>query len=95
MKDRSREGKSREVLFRHDAAFRLGVRVEFCLNREPLLRDGVTDEFHNDFPTLQRHRSPVGCNVTEHAVFDLVPFARSRGIVRDPDLEPCLIGELL
>ena len=95
MKGRTREGESSEFLFRNYTAFRISVRVEFRLNREPLLRGGMTDEVHDDFPALQRHRPLVGSDMAEHAVFNLVPFARPRGIVRDPDPELCLIGELL
>ena len=95
MKCRTREGKSREFLLRYYAAFLISVGVEFRPNREALRRGGVTDEFHDDFPALQRHRPPVGSDMAEHAVFNLVPFARPRGIVRDPYPEPCLIGELL
>jgi len=56
---------------------------------------GVADEFDDDFPCFQRHGAPVLGDVAEHAVFDLIPFTRSRRVVRDGDGEARFISELL
>ena len=95
MKCLPRECESSEFLLRYHAAFLVGVGVEFRLNREPFLGCRVTDEFHDDFPALQRNRPPVGGDVTEHPVFNLVPLARPGRIVGDGDLELRLIRKLL
>ena len=95
MKLLTRECESSEFLLRDHAAFRIGLGVEFRLNRKAFLRGGVAEEFHDDLPARQRHGSPVGGDVAEHPVFDLVPLARPGRIVGDRDQEMRLIRQLL
>ena len=89
------ERECRELLLRHDSSFHVGIRVEFSMDCESFFRRCVRDELNDDFPTHERHRSPVCRDVAEHPMFDLVPLARARRVVRDGDRETCLIREFL
>src|SRR5260370_42349497 len=53
------------------------------------------DRFNYDLQGLQRRALPIAGNVAKHPMFDLVPFARSRGIVVDFDDQTRLVTPLL
>src|SRR5579871_3148658 len=54
-----------------------------------------TNEVDHDFIRLQRLALPVAGDVTEQAVFDLIPFAGARRKMADLDLEPGFVTQLL
>src|SRR5919108_2291130 len=58
-----------------------GIRtsVQRCLDTQALRRRGGANEADDHLPTLQRLATPVGGDVAEHAVLNLVPLARARG----------------
>ena len=60
-----------------DAGF-ICVLVELRLDLETLPRCGASDQVHHHLSTDKGTASPVGRDVTEHAMLDLVPLARSR-----------------
>jgi len=73
----------------------VAIGVEFAANREAVLRGGCRDQLDNRRPARQGLAAPILCNVTEQAVFDLVPFRRAGRIVADDDGQTRLVGELL
>src|SRR5260370_9539197 len=66
---------------------RMDFQSRFCGRR--------ADRFNHDFQGLQRRPLPVPRNVAEHPMLDLVPLARSRRILADPDAQPRLAGPFL
>ena len=74
-----------------------GIRpsVQRCLDTQALRCRSGANEAHDHLPTLQRLATPVGGDVAEHAVLNLVPLARARGQMADTDAQTARIGETL
>ena len=60
--------------------------IERRLNPQSFGARRIADQVHHHFATGQRPSAPVGRNVTEHAVLDLVPFAGAGRKVTDVNL---------
>jgi hypothetical protein len=69
--------------------------VQSSLDTQSLRCRGGANEADDDLPAHQRLATPVGRDVAEHAVLDLVPLARARGQVADTDAQTAVIGEAL
>ena len=70
--------KRRHFLVCHfDSGF-ISILLKACLDLEALMRGGGPNQVDHDFPAEQGTSPPVGRDMTEHAVLDLFPFARSR-----------------
>ena len=69
--------KRRHFLVCHfDSGF-ISVLIKACLDLEALMRGGGPNQVNHDFPAEQGASPPVGRDMTEHAVLNLVPLARS------------------
>ena len=64
-------------------AFGVEVRIQFGADGQAVLGGGGADEITDDLMADQWLPPPVHADVAEHAVFDLVPFARTRREVAD------------
>ena len=64
---------------------RVAPCVEFSVNLQSLRRGGVGDQLDDYLVTDKRTTSPVLCDVAEHPMFDLVPFARAGRKMADFD----------
>jgi hypothetical protein len=62
---------------------------------QPRRRRGPPDEADDDGQTDQRLSTPVGGDVREHPVFDLVPLAAAGWEMANGDRHPCPGGERL
>ena len=71
------------------------TRVEFRLNSQPLFCGRIRNQVDNHFMTGERSASPVNTDVTEHAMFNLVPFARPRWKMADGNAQANVIREAL
>src|SRR5512132_3198851 len=69
--------------------------VQCSLDTQSLSRRGGANETDDDLPALQRLPTPVGSDVAEHPVLDLVPLARTRGQVAHTDAQATLLSEAL
>ena len=54
---------------------------------------GGADEFHDHFLADEWLAAPVGTDLSEHTVFDLVPLAGAGGEVADRDAQTAFVGE--
>ena len=70
-------------------------RVQRCLDTQTLRCRRVAPDGAHDNLHLQRLATPVGGDVAEHAVLNLVPLARARGQMADTDVQTARIGETL
>ena len=73
----------------------VNVLVESGLDLQALPGRGSGDQVHHHFPADQGTPSPVGRDVAEHPVLDLVPLARSRREVAHLDREGEVVGQFL
>ena len=64
-------------------AFWVEVRIQFGADGQAIFGGGAADEIDDNFMADQRLPPPVHADVAEHAVLDLVPFARTRREVAD------------
>jgi hypothetical protein len=69
--------------------------VQSRLDSQALCCRGRAHETDHHLPALQRLATPVGGDVAEHAVLDLVPLTRARGQMTDADAQTALIGKAL
>ena len=75
----------------------LGVRslVDLGPHSQARLGSGRGDEVHNRHQARQRAPTPVGADVREEPVLDLVPLAGPRREVADGDGQPRGVGQPL
>ena len=66
-------------------ARRVRVFIKDGLDMQPLGGGCASDQIDHHLPTDQRPTSPVGGDMAEHAMFNLVPFAGAWGEVTDLD----------
>src|SRR6266487_1908412 len=83
------------LLIRYLAPRRIAVGVELALDRQPGLRGGRRDQFHDDGVIHQRLATPVLADPGEEAMLNLVPFARSRRQMADGDRQADFIRQVL
>ena len=95
MKSRWLNGQGGHFVIRHPDPGLIAVPIESCLDFQSLPGRGAYDQIHHDFPTDQGTSSPVGRDVAEHSVLDLVPLARSRRNMAHLDRNREFIGQLL
>ena len=76
-------------------ALLISVLIEFCADSKSLPGSCVADQIDNDGATDERLSTPVLSDVTEHPMFNLVPFARSGGEMANRNLETEIVRELL
>jgi hypothetical protein len=95
MKRVAHNGKSGKFLVGDFDSLRVGVFIEASLDAQSLSGGGAADQVNDDLPADQRAPSPVGGNVAEHAVLDLVPLAGAGREMTDLDRQPQLVGEFL
>src|SRR6266511_5156451 len=76
-------------------ALRILASVQRRLDPQARRGVGVADEADDHLEAFQRLATPVGGDVAEHAVLDLVPLARARRQVADAHVEAALVGEAL
>ena len=70
-----------EFRIRDFDAYRGRVFVQFGRDRSASASLGVPDKIDDDSPTHERFATPVLCDVTQHTMLNLVPFAGARGQV--------------
>ena len=73
----------------------VSVLVEAGPDFQALPGRGSGDQVHHHFPADQGTPSPVGRDVAEHPVLDLVPVARSRWKVAHLDRKGEIVGQFL
>ena len=76
-------------------AFGVGSFVQFGLNSQSSACSRTDNQLDQDFMADQGAPSPVHADIRKQTMFNLVPFARSRGKMADRDREPRLVGQLL
>ena len=76
-------------------AERILPRIQGRLNLQSLSRGGMTDETDDDFMALERFATPVGGDVTEQAMLDLIPLTRPWRQMTDTDSKLAVVGEAL
>ena len=69
--------------------------IEPTVNLQPFFSASGTHEIHHHFVGFQRNAPPIPRDVTEQAMFDLVPFARTRWGVTNFDDHSRLVGQPL
>jgi hypothetical protein len=79
-----------ELLVAHFDSGLILIRVQDCLDFEPVARPGAANQINDG-----RLPSPVQTDKRKEPVLDLVPLAGSRRIVPDRDRYPDLIPHLL
>src|SRR5947207_3178905 len=94
-----------EVIAFQGKAFHLGfgdfnssgvlLLIKARLDAQALLSSGASNELDNRLKAGQWAAPPVLRDVTEEAVFDLVPLARSRWEVADANAQSRFVGKLL
>ena len=77
------------------AAFRILSLIQPCVNFQAFRGPGRSNQIHDDLMRFQGDALPVARDVTEQAMFDLVPLACARGKMTDLDNQPRAIGESL
>ena len=75
MKFRWLNGQGGHLVIRHPDPSLIAVLVKARLDFQALPGRGACDQINHDFPTDQWTSSPVGRDVAEHSVLDLVPLA--------------------
>jgi hypothetical protein len=60
---------------------------------QPFFGGGMRNQFNDGFQRRERFGTPIHGNEGKEAVFDLVPLARRRGIMRHGDREMFFIGQ--
>lgn len=73
----------------------IGSCIQDGMNTQIGLRRGLRDQIGDDCVTYQGTTTPVLGNMIEHAVLDLVPFARARWQMTDGDVQSRFIGQPL
>jgi len=68
----------REFLIGHLDTRWVGILIQSRLNAQSRLGSGATDQLDHHFSAEQGTPPPVGSDVTEHPMFNLVPLAGSR-----------------
>src|SRR2546425_4420170 len=76
-------------------AFRVGAAIELTAHAQPGRGAGGADEIDDHRETHERLAAPVGADVREESVLDLVPLAGPRRKVTDGDRQPRTIGQPL
>jgi hypothetical protein len=89
------ERKRLRLRLRDDDACQIGAFVELGPDAEPSRRARVSDELYSGLGGAQRLASPVRRDVTEEAVFGLVPLARARREVRHVHANAEFVGKVL
>src|SRR5713101_749261 len=84
-----------ELLFGDPDACLIGARIEFGLHAQPGRRRRVGNQLDNHCVTGQRLPPPVGRNLAEQAMLNLVPFTGARWKMAHPDDHSQFIGQLL
>src|SRR5258708_4208400 len=74
---------------------RISMVVNVGLDSKPAGRADVADQIDDDGPADQRPAMPIFRDMAEHAVFNLVPLARSGWKMADRDLQAQSIRQLL
>jgi len=85
----------RHLLVRDLPALGVLALVDLGPNAQPRLGRGRSDEVHDSHQAGQRPATPVGTDVREQPVFDLVPLAGARGEMADRDGKPRGVGQPL
>jgi len=76
-------------------ARRILTSIQGSLDTQSLSSCCGAKEADDHLPALQGLTTPVGGDMAEHTVLNLVPLARARGQVADTDAQAALIGEVL
>src|SRR5512143_969976 len=79
----------------HLDAGRILPCIQSRLDSKPWGGAGTADEADDDLATFQGLAAPVGSNVTEHVMFNLIPLARAWRQMADTDTKSAVIGEAL
>ena len=79
----------------HLNTFRVGVCINLCFNFEACPGRGGCNQVDDDFMADQGLPPLIHADVTEHPVFDLIPFAGARWEMANRDAQPGLVGESL
>lgn len=72
-----------QFLITNANAFWIEVGAQLGIDGQPALGRCATNEIEDDFMADQWSAPPVHADVAEHAMFDLIQFARARREVAD------------
>ena len=89
------EANLRHLFVRDLPALRIFALVDLGPDAQARLGPGRGDEVDDRHQAGQRPAAPVGADVREQPVFDLVPLAGARREVADSDGQPCRLGQPL
>ena len=78
MKRVSPNGDGSEFVIGDLDLFGVGVFIDLGLDSQARSCRSAADQIDDDLPAEQGTPAPVGCNMTKHAVLDLVPLAGFR-----------------
>ena len=84
-----------QFIITYSNAFWIDVGIQFGIDGQAALSGRVSDEIDDDLMADQWLSTPVHADVTEHAMLNLIPFARAWREVTDGDMQPALVGEFL
>ena len=89
------DGNGGEFLIRDLDSQGIGIFIQGGLDTQSGLSGRATNQVDHDLPADQGTTTPVGRDVTEQAMFDLVPLTGSRRAVTDLESQPQFIGQFL
>ncbi len=69
--------------------------IHFRADAKSSIRFCASNQLYDHSVIFQWAASPVSCDMAEHSMFDLIPFAGARWIVANFDDEAGLVGKLL
>jgi len=78
MECRRRQSDLGKLFGRHRLFERIHMSVQLGTYLQSGRRPGIPNQLNDHGVVRQRPAAPVLCDVTEHAVLDLVPLARAR-----------------
>jgi len=76
-------------------AFLVSVLSECCIDSESLPSSRVAYQIDNNGTTDERPTTPILSDVAKHAMFNLVPFARSRRKMANGNRQTEIVCEML
>ena len=85
----------RQVFVADLNADRIFARVQRGLDRQAGFGFGIANQVHYHLVAGQRFATPVRRDMTEHAMFDLVPLAGPRRKVADRKAKTDVVGQAL
>jgi hypothetical protein len=75
--------------------FFVGARIKFGVDAQVCFGRAGADQFNDRLVTAQGFAASVFCYLTEHPVFDFIPFARAWREVAYRHAQAALVGPLL